>query len=243
MDQAQMTIAACMHELTRYQDAISNNLANINSTAFKRRAGTFEQVMMETQTGERTVVPGYREETDFEQGDFLRTDDRLNIALTGNGFLRVRAPGNPEQSFFTRSGALVTAANGTLMTRTGYEVLGANDAPITVGQGQEITIDERGGVTDARTGEPRGTLGIWRFEKPDTLRYLGLGLYGTTAQSGSGEADRTTTVIQGGLERSNVNSVLELVAMISVQRHYGAASRAMSALEANNEQLMQLARG
>ncbi len=246
MDRSQLTLAAAMTALTHYQDAISNNLANVTSTAFKRRAGAlrpFESALSSAaakSSATDVAPPQYAEAADFGQGDIVQTGDPLTFGLQGKGFLRVRAPGK-EAMRFTRVGELAVGTDGTLMTRSGYEVLGREGTKIQL-TSSRIRISRTGSILDEATGNQVGNLGIFKFAKPGALRPVGEGMYAPTSGSGQAVLDRFTVVEQSATERSNVNSIQELVSMITVQRHYGALSRAIRVLESTNEQLINLGR-
>ena len=246
MDSAELALASSLQELVKQQDAISNNLANINSTAFKRRSGTFEEFEIALDNAQKNSlgamsIPRYFEQTDYTQGDFSRTDDPLNVALIGPGFLKVKHPDGTER--FTRDGGLNIGPNGTLMTHNGLSVLDAQGQEIGVGSKTQIKITTQGELIDTNSGDSLGRIGLWSFKKAHALMPRGGGLYAASKAAGAPTIDRKTQIRQGGLERSNVNSVSELVSMITVQRHHGAVAKALRTVESVHDQLIGLARG
>ncbi len=245
MDHAELALSTSLNELGKQQAAIANNLANINSTAFKRRAGTFAKFELQLDAALRegvnsTTIPRYQERSDLTQGDFARTDVDLDVALFGDGFLRVRDPSGRDA--YTRNGALALGGDGTLMTQSGHAVLDDGGGTIRLNEIGKILISPQGAIVDEATGESRGRIGIFAIGDPDKLLPQSAGLFALPAGSAEPELSTTTQLRQGGLERSNVNSVTELVAMISVGRHHGAVARALSTVESIHDQLLNLAR-
>lgn len=251
MDSAELALSTSLYELGKRQAAIANNLANINATAFKRRVGTFTGFELELDAAVRdgintTTIPRYTEQSDRTQGDFSRTDNMYNIALVGDGYMRVKGPNN--EDLFTRDGALALGSDGTLMTHHGHPVLDEQGGRIQLNETGTIKISTQGTIIDEATGEARGKIGLWSFDDPAVLVPRGSALFaGPSGPAGLGgpsqaKVDLTTQIRQGGLERSNVNSVSELVAMITVQRHHGAVAKALSTVESIHDQLLGLAR-
>ncbi len=252
MDQAQLSLAASLHALITQQNAVANNLANISSTAFKRRAGAFEPFafVLDQARGGSLPVPRYREYGDFRQGDIRYTGNPMHIAIQGTGFMRVRPPGDESRVslrratfFFTRSGTLTVDVNGRLLTEDGFEILDESLRPITVNPGAELKISQTGEVIDGTSGGVLGRIALWRIPNPVNLLPLGAGLFKGGPRAGTPELDRFSRIQQKHLENSNVNSLQELVSMISVQRHFEAAARALGIVEQVNDRLNQLARG
>ncbi len=245
MDTAQLSLASSLQALIKKQNSISNNLANLSSTAFKRRVGAFEPfaIQFDKARGETLPIPRFREYGDLSQGDIRFTNNPLHIAIQGEGFLRVRNPGNDTTNLFTRVGTLTVDPNGRLITQGGFEVLDSSLRPVTLPPGSTPRISSRGEITDESSGTQAGTIGLWRFEDKGKLFPLGAGLFLPTAASGTPEIDRFSLIQQRNLENSNVNSLQELVGMISVQRHFETVARALSMIEQVNDQLNQLARG
>ncbi|MCA8968250.1 MAG: flagellar hook-basal body protein [Planctomycetes bacterium] len=245
MDHAELALSTCLNELGKQQAAIANNLANINSSGFKRRAGGFSKFELALDEARRggintTTIPQYAESSDFSQGDFARTDVPYDLSLIGKGFLRVRDGSGTE--YYTRNGALALGADGTLMTRSGHAVLDERGDSIRLNEIREIKITAQGTILDEATGETRGRIGVFDVGDPRRMMPKGSGLFSLPANTPEPEVDSTTEVRQGGLERSNVNSVSELVAMISVSRLHGAVSKALTTVESIHDQLLGLAR-
>ncbi|MEZ5989376.1 MAG: flagellar hook basal-body protein [Planctomycetota bacterium] len=245
MDRGLLELTQSLRALASKQDAISANLANVSSTSFKRRQGVvtpFEQ-LLDGATGARVTVPAFREFSDMTQGDLQDTGSRFDVALDGDGMFRVMDPRFPERPMYTRSGHFARGQDGALMTEDGRVLLDEAGAPILVPQGGDIMIKPGGEVLSGSTGDVLGRLAAWRFDDPAALEPLGAGLFTETTASGPAAPDRFTRFQQGSLERSNVNSVNELVSMIATQRHFGVVMRAMSTTIQGGQQLAQLAQG
>jgi flagellar basal-body rod protein FlgG len=236
-------------------DVIANNLANVNTTGFKRSQIEFQDLLYSKLTEPGTeVAPGINAPTGLEVGTGVRvastlrvfspgqlenTGRSLDVSIRGNGFLQVLMPNG--ETRYTRDGALQTNANGQLVTLTGYQLTPAISVPADAAS-VDIGIDGGVNVTDptgARTVV--GTIQLARFVNPSGLTSSGDNLYAPTDASGpalTGTAgEEGFGSIQGGfLEKSNVQMVTELVNLITAQRAYEINSRA---IRAGDEMLQQ----
>jgi flagellar basal-body rod protein FlgG len=229
-------------------DVIANNLANVNTTGFKRSQVEFQDLLYEKLKEPGTEVsPGINTPTGLEVGNGVRvgstlrvftmgqlenTGRKLDVAIRGDGFLQVLMPNGDLR--YTRDGALQTNANGQLVSLAGYQLEPSISVP-TDAATIEIGPDGGVNVTDS-TGARSvvGTIQLARFVNPSGLTSQGDNLYapndasgpavtGTAGQEGFG-------MIQGGfLEKSNVQMVTELVNLITAQRAYEINSRAIRA--------------
>lgn len=229
------TSAIGMMTQMQKMDVITNNIANADTTGFKKDS-TVVQSFSEELT-KRLDDPKYRlikhnkgigdmslgvfvdqVTTDFSFGSFEQTGGTLDLAINGDGFFAidfVDAQGNVVEKY-TRDGSFTLNANGTLVTADGYPVVGENGA-ITISNGV-INIDENGNVYS--NNEFVDKIKMVAFENNETLRKYGNNLYDRIDESV--ETDFVGTVIQGRLETSNVNSVQEMVKMITASRVYEA---------------------
>jgi len=234
---------------------VSNNLANVNTTGFKQGRAVFEDLLYQTvrQSGgsssEDTLLPtgmnlgtGVRvvaTEKLHTQGSVLNTEQALDVAINGRGFLQILKPDGGLA--YTRDGALKMNDQGELVTSSGYIV----QPGISIPDGaQSITIGSDGIVSvklpNQTSPSQVGSLELADFINPVGLQAIGENLYVETAASGpaqSGTPGLTGlgTIVQGALEGSNVNVVAELVNMIETQRAYEMNSKAIS----TNDQMMQ----
>jgi flagellar basal-body rod protein FlgG len=229
-------------------DVIANNLANINTTGFKRSQIDFQDLLyVKLQESGIEVSSGINSPTGMEIGSGVRaastvkvftpgelqgTGRSLDIAITGEGFLQVNMPNGDMR--YTRDGALQVNANGELVTTTGYLIEPSISIPIDA---MSVDIGKDGGVnvTDSSgTMSVVGTLQLVRFANPAGLSNEGDNLLAETEASGTpttgtpGESG-FGTIQSGFLEKSNVQMVTELVNLITAQRAYEINSRAIRA--------------
>lgn len=211
------------------QDVIANNLANVDTTGFKRSEPVFKQRLQEALTsagGARFVAPAYRGatggafvsrvHTDFSGGTLETTSRPLDIALDGPGMLMVQ---DGEQRAYSRDGRL-TLAGGKLVRMTdGKAVLDEDGRPIELGQASvsDLQISSDGSVLVK--GQRMGRLGIVEFtdQQKSQLTKLGGNLFRSADQ---GVSAASTTVVSEALERSGVNPARELVEMIKAARSF-----------------------
>ena len=219
---------------------ISNNLANVNTTGFKRDRAAFVSLLYQddrspgaasgvdtqyaTGLGTGTGVRVAGTERIHSQGNLQQTDNALDLAIEGAGFFTVQMPDGTQA--FSRDGGFKLSANGELVTAAGLRLV----PPITIPDGAErITISPDGIVNAALPGQAApaevGQITLSRFLNPAGLMPIGDNLYRETAGSGpavvgvAGQAGMGT-LRQGALEGSNVSTVQELVDMIETQRAY-----------------------
>lgn len=223
-------------------DTVSNNLANINTTGYKKDDAIFQSfsdaLTMKINDPDTKVsqkigslnlgVKIERIYTNQEQGGFQQTDDPLSIGLEGTGMISVGTmkDGVVDQTFYTRDGSFTLDQDQHLVTKDGKYVLGEN-GPITIPDGT-LNINKEGKlyVGDKLIDQ----LKIVDFENVDSLRKIGDNLYkatdSTQVKAFSG------TVNQGFIESSNVNSVQEMVNMIGVMRAYEANQKVLTTYDA-----------
>ncbi len=227
-------------------DVIANNLANINTTGFKRSQIAFQDLlyikMRESGTevasginspGGLEVGNGTRAASTikvFTTGELENTGRKLDIAITGEGFLQITLPNGDIK--YTRDGALQINANGQLVTTTGYPIEPAITVPtdavtIDIGKDGGVNVTDSAGTTSVV-----GTIQLVRFPNPSGLTNEGDNLLAQTEASGSpttGTAGENGfgTIQSGFLEKSNVQMVTELVNLITAQRAYEINSRAI----------------
>lgn len=205
--------------LRRQLDVVANNVANIDTTAYKARSVMFEEFINQPsgQTPDLaepvSMVNDYSTYRDDRPGKLEATGNSLDIALEGNGYFAVESPYGMR---FTRAGSLQVNNDRQLVDRNGLPVLGENQEPITLPEDDgEIVIDKNGYVTVG--DEEVGKLYLAAFEKPQFLKEAAGGLYISTEQP---VAAQNVTVQQGYIETSNVNPIMEMSRMVEIQRQY-----------------------
>ncbi len=227
-------------------DVIANNLANVNTTGFKRSQLNFQNLLYVTMKEPGTeIASGINSPSGIEIGSGVRvastikvfspgelenTGNPLDIAIAGDGFLQVTMPNGDLR--YTRDGSLLTNANGELVTTGGYAIEPAISVPIDA---VSVTIEKDGGVNIVDSSGSQsvvGTIQLARFPNPSGLSSKGGNLLAENVASGTpttgtpGE-NGFGSIQSGFLEKSNVQMVTELVNLITAQRAYEINSRAI----------------
>lgn len=262
MLRALYSAAAGMQSQQLNLDVIANNLANVNTTGFKKAKIEFQELLYQT-----TRAPGAEQGAGnevptgiqigngsapvatsriFTNGDLTKTGAPLDVAVQGDGFFEVQMADGTRA--YTRDGALKTKSDGSIVTNDGLPLQGGFQA-VPAGT-TNITIASNGEVT--YTG-PTGTalanfkVQLVRFVNPGGLESMGRNLYRETKASGSPEQGNPGesgygTLVQGSLEMSNVKVVEEMVNLILAQRAYEVNSKAVQAADEMMQQSNNLRR-
>jgi len=227
MENAQLIGLSRQIALQRQMDVVANNIANINTTGFKSEQLLFEEYLMPvakdrdfpTLDQPLSYTEDWTTIHDMAGGALVQTDNPLDVALDGEGFLAVETP---QGERYTKSGSLAIDATGTLVDLNGNPVLG-NGGPIQFAAGEtDIAIGEDGSISSS-AGQ-KGRLRIVEFADPQATEREGSNLW-----SGTDPIDATATrVLQGSIEKSNVNGVGEMTEMIRVQRAYESVASLIS---------------
>ena len=231
-------------------EVISNNIANMTTTGFKRRRPEFQDLLYQSErrigsssSEAGTIVPsgvqlglGVKTAAVYripDQGEMLNTGNELDLAIQGGGYFVVEMPSG--DFAYTRSGKFQLSDDGTIVTPDGFTVSpGITIPPDAV----EISINAEGGVQAKIQGEvqPRdlGQLDFAVFANEVGLEAMGNNLLLETVASGAptvstAGTDGIGTVLEGFLESSNVNPVQEITALITAQRAYDMNSKVISA--------------
>lgn len=232
-------------------EGISNNIANANTDGFKKERIDFQDLLYQTmraagtQTTATTVSPtglqlgsGVRvvgTARVFSQGDILITNNPMDLAIEGDGFFVVQQPdGNPA---YTRTGGLQKDAQGQIVNAEGMPL----DPPIIVpADALSVTVGSDGTVNAMMQGQPApvqlGQITIASFVNPAGLHATGHNLYVASAASGEPQigspgSDGRGALLQGALEKSNVDVVEEMIGLITTQRAYEVNSKIVTAAD------------
>jgi flagellar basal-body rod protein FlgG len=242
-------------------EVISNNVANINTTSFKRSRAEFVDLLYQveraagtpTAPGSEVLPEGARVGLGVRnaavrnlhlQGALAQTGNSLDLALMGRGFFRVSGPDG--DTLYTRAGAFNKNATGQLVTAEGYVVQPAITIPP---EATSISVNESGQVLVQVTGETElrlvGQLSLASFVNEVGLAPLGGNLYRETAASGPAVvgvagAGGVAAIKQGYLESSNVDAVKEITELISAQRAYEMNSKI---IQASDEMMSTISKG
>lgn len=225
-------------------DVISNNLANANTTGFKKEGTTseaFDSVLAykikdttdpvkARNIGKMSLGVKIGESyTDFSEGSLRVTDNTYDLALTDKGFFSVEFTNKNGVSStkYTRDGSFTVTKEGNLVTKDGDYVLDANGRHITLDTNAEITFGKDG--TIYQDGSPVAALGITDFEDYDYLEHYGENYYQPV--EGAKFKNSEATVNSGYLEASNVETVSEMVEMITINRDYESNQRVITTID------------
>jgi flagellar basal-body rod protein FlgF len=216
---------ALMHEL----DIVANNVANINTTGFKADNALFSEYLMPRASDQsfagRDRRIDYVEDRaswiDMSPGAIEHTGDPLNVAVDGNAYLVVQTPRGQR---YTRNGALAIDTTGNLVTSDGDQVLGSS-GPITFQSTDHDIVISGSGIITVREGNstadsPRGTLQLVTFDRPQRLQKDGNSTFMAPNDVTANPAPAGTRVIQGAIEKSNVNGVGQMARLIELTRSY-----------------------
>ncbi len=242
-------------------DVTANNLANMNTTGFKRSQVNFQDLLYvkmresgtEISSGMKSpngleVGSGVRAANTvkvFDAGEMVNTTRSLDVAIAGDGFLQVTMPDGTTK--YTRDGALMKGANGELLTSSGYFITPSITIPTDA---VAVNIGQDGGVnvtTASGTQSVVGTITLARFANPSGLSNEGENLLAETEASGTATTGTPGTngygIIQSGfLEKSNVQMITELVNLITAQRGYETSSRSIRAGDEMLRKAIEIAR-
>ncbi len=241
-------------------DVISNNLANVNTTGYKKSKIEFQDLLYENirspgaDQGSGLQLPtglqighGTRAVATtrvFTEGELTQTGERLDVAIQGDGFLQVTMPDGTLA--YTRDGSLKTNSQGQITTSDGLTVQNGFQ-PIPVGT-TAVNIASNGQVTTtSASGTQTFQVTLVRFANPAGLQSIGRNLYLETTASGTPETGNPDSngfgsLQQGYVEMSNVSVVQEMVNMIVAQRAYEVNSKAVQAADEMMQQSDNLRR-
>lgn len=251
MMRALWTAASGMHAQQMTVDVISNNLANVNTTAYKKQRLEFKDLLYETMDRARVLPEGGRPVSlqvghgvmpaatvrDFEKGSPEQTGNPLDFYIDGDAFFMVQGPSG--EINYTRDGSFKISMSDMgkmLTTSDGYAVLDEAGAPIiidfelsdlVVSQNGEISYMDENGAT-VPTGQ---FIGLVYFENRNGLEAVGRNLYEATQAAGEPvpamDSMQQSIIMQNFLEASNVKTVEEMVKLIVAQRAYELSSKAI----------------
>jgi flagellar basal-body rod protein FlgG len=240
---------------------ISNNLANVNTTGFKRGRAVFQDMLYEnygqagSQTSTQTQSPSGlmigtgvhigATENLMDQGNMQQTNNTFDLAISGRGFFQIQMPNGTVA--YTRDGSFQVNSQGQLVNAAGYLLQPGITIPSAA---QSVTVSADGIVDATLSGQSApqqvGTVTLADFINPAGLQAQGGNLYTETAASGTPQTgtpglNGMGSLVQGSVESSNVNVVEEMVNMIETQRAYEMNSKAISTVDQMLQNLTQSA--
>ncbi len=213
METAGYTALSRQTGLLREMRVIANNIANANTTGFRQEGVVFSEYVRNADAGASVAMTAGRvRNTSFLQGTLEKTDNAYDVAIEGDGYFLI---GTPNGERLTRAGAFSPSAEGTLVTSDGNPVLDIGGAPVFVPSADDFAIGQDG--TLSAQGRAFGQLGIVRPIDPTDMVREGGVLF--NAEGGFEPVD-DIRVLQGFVESSNVNPILQVARMVEVQRAY-----------------------
>ncbi|WP_114392737.1 flagellar basal-body rod protein FlgF [Oleisolibacter albus] len=214
--------------LRRMLDVTANNVANMNTTAYRAERPVFDDFVSRVGKGDQTAfVVDRATYTDLREGTITTTGNPLDIAIRGDAWLQVQTPDGPR---YTRDGRLNRSPDGALVSVDGHPVLDGDGnmidvpedvGPITVAADGTLSYTVEAAGEEVQTVE-LGRIGLFTLPNPEGLQREGSGLVAATGQP---QPATDVTVVQGAVEGSNVQPIVEMVRLVDLTRAYGLASR------------------
>ncbi len=225
MENAFLVSLSHLSALKREMDVIANNLANVNTDAYKSEGVLFEEYISNMAEGDAkapqvSFVFDYGLVRNLSVGSPVHTGSSLDVAISGDGYFAVQFK---DQVAYTRNGNFNLNNKGELVTTDGYQILNADLRPIIIPPGSElpdISIDG----TISGPGLANQKLGVFTFENQQGLKKAGANLF-ITDEERSTLPKNKINLVQGSVETSNVQPVAEITRMIEVMRKYQSASQ------------------
>ena len=215
MDNAIYAALTRQSGLTREIRTIANNIANANTTGFRREGVVFSEYMVPLdRRGETLAMANARGRmVDLGAGGMTLTNGQFDMAIEGEGYFLVQTP---QGNRLTRAGAFMPNAEGELVNPNGHQLLDDGQAPIIIPDGiRQVGVGDDGTIT--ADGLPIGRVGVFDPPDPSQMRHEAGTLFTPGLEITTRDEGR---VRQGFLEESNVNPVLEISRMVEVQRAY-----------------------
>lgn len=234
MDNSTYVSLSLARAMQRELDVTANNIANANTSGFKSERMLFESYMHLPDSGDAEAAASFVIDRgsylDEAQGPITRTDNTLDVALKGKGWLAYQAEGG--QIAYGRDGRLTLDPQGNLITLSGARVLDAGGGTIAVppDAAGAITIAADGTISSDATGVI-GRIGLFDLADVQSFRRIGNGMF--VPPEGAPQGLRATPaqgteLVQGAVEESNVQPVVEVTRLMLIQQAYERASRMMS---------------
>jgi len=199
--------------LLREMQVVANNIANSATAGFRREGMIFsEYVQRAGSSPSVSMALGDTRQLDLSEGGLVQTGSPFDFAIRGEGFFLIATPDGEQ---LTRAGAFTPGPDGTLQTADGHPLLDAGGAAVVLpAEASQIMLGADG--TISADGQAVARIGLWQPEDPLTLRHVA----GTRFTSGGATPVEGGIFVQGALEESNVEPVVEIARMIEVQRAY-----------------------
>ena len=217
--------------MRREMDVIANNMANMNSNAYKGERVMFEEYLKGPNAKEKTsFVNDWAVLRDFRAGKLEQTGNTFDFAISGTGYLSIDTP---QGRRYTRDGHLRLDADRRLVTSGGHPVLDNRGRDIIIPDGQGVPAMADDGTINVGQQQV-AKIDLVNFENEQELRKTAQGLFATTQEPTAAPA--TTTLVQGMLEASNIEPIVEMTNMINLLRQYQGTQ---NLIDGENDRLKQ----
>ncbi|HRW28944.1 MAG: flagellar basal-body rod protein FlgF [Alphaproteobacteria bacterium] len=223
--------------MRRQMDIIANNIANMNTTAYKRESIMFNEYLSDIGGS----LPQSFKKVSFVQemgiarqmtnGELVTTGNVLDVAIDGEGMFKVRKPNG--DIAYTRNGHFALSGDNTLITTNGGEILDDGDAPIQFPQNSDGFKIAPDGTVSAKEVGQIGKIAVYKFQNYGLLKKIGDNLYSAEEQPTTSEEYK---IAQGMLETSNVSPVLEITNMIQLSRAYAQTANLINDVQQSSKQ-------
>jgi flagellar basal-body rod protein FlgF len=241
METTAVIAASRQGALRRELEIVANNLANMSTNGYKSSQMMFVEHIVKSKGGERLISPkltytrDIATRIDVSDGAIETTGNQLDLAIRNDGFFVVRdAQG---QEFFTRNGQFRLDTDGQIVNQQGHALMSTGGQPIILSANDAEVNVGRDGTISTENGE-LGKLRIVRFENPQDLNRTSGALF--TGEGQQAIDVQTPDIIQGALEGSNVEPILEMAKMIELHRNY---ENTKSFIEREDERQKEMLRG
>jgi flagellar basal-body rod protein FlgF len=229
------TAARSLDQRIKNLDVIANNLANLNTTGYKREIPFSEVINSLGDTAIKKV-------TSQTQGELVQTSNPLDLGISGQGFFVLKNDSGNVQ--LTRNGRFQISDEGYLTDNNGAKVMGKN-GPITL---EETMLDSNAVITISKEGEIKlndkiiDKILVVNVPSPSELEHLGNSNFGLGGQEAVPLSEDEFTVSQGYVEQANTNPIVEMEAMIQLNKEYESAQKVIAALDQSLSQANDIAK-
>ncbi len=225
--------------LQRRLDTLANNVANANTVGFRGEEMSFEELLSPAGNSSVSFVSKGQNHLSLQTGEVTQTGNPLDVALRGEAFLAIQTPNGVA---YTRDGRMQMTPEGMLTTLSGYPVLDAGGAPVQLNPDDPTpTINKAGTIEQA--GNNLGALALYRMPRGAVL---------TRAEGAAVVSDIPPTpeidflnngVVQGYVEKSNVNPIIEMTHLITIQRNFQAVTNMLNDTETSLQESLKTLAG
>lgn len=222
MDNTKYVALSRQMALWKQMDFVSNNMANMNTAGYKQDEAVFSSYLVRTLNGrELAKTPVYFTQDyatfkDFSEGMISETGNTFDVAIKGDGFFAIQTDAGER---YTRKGQFTLNADGQLVTNDGYTVLSENNEPFFIAPGErEVTISENGEVSTENG--IIGRMKVVSFADNQKLLKVAGTMFENTEGNDMIIGAENVRILQGSIEKSNVNAISEMTKMVNLQRSY-----------------------